>query len=64
VNSSIVDAIDLIGEESYLYLSTGETRLVAVFPSDRCPRADSTGSVAFDMARVHLFDAKTQDTIV
>src|SRR5439155_15376329 len=58
-----VDAVDLIGEESYLYLSTGETKLVALFPSDRCPRAETDVSVAFDMSRVHLFDAATQDTI-
>jgi multiple sugar transport system ATP-binding protein len=58
------EAIDLIGDESYLYLSTGETKLVALFPSERSPAADSDVAVAFDMTRVHLFDVKTQDTII
>jgi multiple sugar transport system ATP-binding protein len=59
-----VEAVDLIGDESYLYLSTGETKLIALFPSERCPKEDSDVTVAFDMNRVLLFDGKTQDTII
>jgi multiple sugar transport system ATP-binding protein len=58
------EAVDLIGDESYVYLSTGETKLIALFPSDRCPTGEGDVAVAFDMTRAHLFDTRTQDTII
>ena len=58
-----LEAIDLIGDETQLYLTVGDISFVAVFPSEIWPAMGSEVSVAFDTSRVHLFDAQTQEAI-
>jgi multiple sugar transport system ATP-binding protein len=59
-----LEAVDLIGDESQLYLSMGEANLVAIFPSETWPKVGSEIALALDMSRVHLFDSQTQEALL
>jgi multiple sugar transport system ATP-binding protein len=55
-----VEVSEPMGPETLLYLNTGATSFVArVGPMDRF-EAGQTITVAFDLARAHLFDAATE----
>ena len=59
-----VDVTELMGAEIYLYLTIGETKLIARVSSRSTSRAGDTIKVAFDTSRIHFFDKDTQRYIV
>ena len=60
-----VDVTELMGSEIYLYLKVGEeAKMTARVSSRSKSRAGDKISVAFDAARIHLFDKDTERCIV
>ena len=59
-----VDVTELMGAEIYLYLIIGETKLTARVSSRSTTRAGDKIKVAFDVARLHIFDKDTERCIV
>ncbi len=59
-----VEVTELMGAEIYLYLTVGETNLIARVSSRSTSRAGDTIKVAFDTARMHIFDIDTEKCIV
>ena len=58
-----VDVTELMGAEIYLYLTVGETNLIARVSSRSTSRAGDTIKVAFDTSRIHIFDKDTERCI-
>ena len=59
-----VDVTELMGAEIYLYLTVGETNLIARVSSRSASRAGDTIKVAFDTSRLHIFDKDTERCIL
>ena len=59
-----VDVTELMGAEIYLYLTIGETRLIARVSSRSKSRAGDHIKVAFDMTRLHIFDKDTERCVM
>ncbi len=59
-----VDVTELMGAEIYLYLTVGETNLTARVSARSTSRAGDTIKIAFDTARMHIFDKDTEKCIV
>ncbi len=59
-----VDVTELMGAEIYLYLTIGETNLIARVSSRSASRAGDTIKVAFDTSRLHIFDKDTERCIL
>jgi multiple sugar transport system ATP-binding protein len=60
-----VDVTELMGSEIYLYLKIGEeAKLTARVSARSTSRAGDKIQVAFDTARIHLFDKDTERCIV
>ena len=59
-----VEVTELMGAEIYLYLSIGETNLIARVSSRSKSRAGDHIKVAFDMSRLHIFDNDTERCII
>jgi multiple sugar transport system ATP-binding protein len=58
-----VDVTELMGNEIFLYLTTGEHSFVArVDPRTRAQMGDET-EIAFNMNNMHLFDVETEQAI-
>ena len=65
VVETYVDVTELMGSEIYLYLKVGEeAKMTARVSSRSTSRAGDTISVAFDAARIHLFDKDTEQCII
>ena len=61
---SYVEVTELMGAEIYLYLTIGETNLIARVSARSTSRAGDTIKIAFDTARMHIFDKDTERCIV
>ena len=61
---SYVEVTELMGAEIYLYLTIGETNLIARVSARSTSRAGDTIKIAFDTARMHIFDKDTEKCIV
>ena len=59
-----VDVTELMGAEIYLYLSTGDTNLVARVSPRSTARSGDKIKVALDVSRMHVFDKETEKCIV
>ncbi|MCQ2354150.1 MAG: sn-glycerol-3-phosphate ABC transporter ATP-binding protein UgpC [Clostridia bacterium] len=59
-----VEVTELMGAEIYLYLTIGETNLIARVSSRSTSRAGDNIKVAFDLSRLHIFDKDTERCIV
>ena len=59
-----VDVTELMGAEIYLYLNIGETNLTARVSPRSSSKAGDTIKIAFDTARMHIFDKDTEKCIV
>ncbi len=59
-----VDVTELMGAEIYLYLTIGETNLIARVSPRSTSRSGDTIKIAFDTARMHIFDKDTEKCIV
>ena len=64
VVETYVDVTELMGAEIYLYITIGETNLIARVSSRSTSRAGDTIKVAFDTSRIHIFDKDTERCIV
>jgi len=53
-----------MGAESMVYLRAGEHSLVASLDSATCAAEGEALKVALNLSKCHLFDAKTEETIV
>ena len=53
-----VDVTELMGAEIYLYLTVGETNLTARVSARSTSRAGDTIKIAFDTARMHIFEER------
>ncbi len=59
-----VDVTELMGAEIYLYLTIGETRMIARVSPRSKSRAGQNIKVNFDMSRLHIFDKDTERYIL
>ncbi len=59
-----VDVTELMGAEIYLYLTVGETNMIARVSSRSQSRAGDKIKVSFDMSRLHIFDNDTERCII
>ena len=59
-----VDVTELMGAEIYLYLTVGETNLIARVSNRSASRAGDTIKVAFDTSRLHIFDKDSERCIL
>ena len=62
-----VEVTELMGSETYLYLSTSgkdENIIARVNPRTTSRAGDRTCKVAFDVNRLHFFDKETEVTLL
>ncbi len=59
-----VDVTELMGAEIYLYITIGETRMIARVSPRSKSRAGQKIKVNFDMSRLHIFDKDTERCIL
>ncbi len=59
-----VDVTEMMGAETYLYLSIGEDNIIGRVPSRSTAQPDDKIKVAFDITHAHLFDKDTEKFIV
>ena len=59
-----VDVTELMGAETYLYLTLGETNLIARVSSRSTAKSGDVIKVAFDVSHAHIFDKDTEKVIV
>jgi len=62
--SALVDVIEPMGSEVYLYLKTNGHSFIARVRSRSTPRVSDRLDVVFDMSKVHFFDRETEKTII
>ncbi len=53
-----------MGNETYLYLRTEDTRFVARIYTDWIPAVGETVHLAFDLAEMHFFDKETGAALI
>ena len=63
VVSAYVDVTELMGNEIFLYLTIGETRMTSRVSSRSNSRAGDTITIAMDTSRMHIFDKDTERCI-
>jgi multiple sugar transport system ATP-binding protein len=63
-NEAVVEVVEPIGSDNYLYLDLGSEEFVARVAADVEPSWGDTVTVAFDEAAVHIFDAETGDSLL
>jgi len=59
-----VEVTELMGNEIFLYLLTGEQALTARVSPRSSAKTDDTIKVALDVSRIHIFDKDTEKAIV
>jgi multiple sugar transport system ATP-binding protein len=61
-----VEVTELMGSETYLYLSTSgkDENIIARVDPRTASRAGQKIKVAFDVARLHFFDKETEATLL
>lgn len=62
--SVIVDVVETMGSEVYLYLNTKKHSFIARVSSRSTPEVFKRLNVVFDMNKVHFFDQETEKTII
>ncbi len=60
---ALVEVIEPMGADSILYLTLGESQLVASVDSGTQAQEQEPLDIVFDMRRAHLFDRETEQTI-
>ncbi len=60
----LVDVTEPLGANVFAYLKTYLHEFIASFDADTIARPDSKLAVVFDMARCHLFDLETEETLL
>ena len=59
-----VDVTEMMGAETYLYLTVGENNVIARVPSRSTAQSGDKISVAFEINHAHLFDKDTEKCII
>ena len=62
--SVMVDVVELMGSEVYLYLNSGKSPFTARVKSRSTPEAFKKLNVVFDMSKAHFFDITTEEAII
>jgi multiple sugar transport system ATP-binding protein len=62
--SAIVDVVEPVGSESYVYLTTNKSTFVSVLDSHERLKISEKIEVVFNMDKVHFFDRETEKAIV
>lgn len=62
--SAVVDLVESIGSDKYLYLRIGETECTARVPSQTSVSAGESILVRFDESCLHLFDTETEENVL
>ena len=58
-----IEVVEPMGNETILYMTTGEHSIVARVSSREVPPVGKTVNIAFDMSKVKLFDRETEEVI-
>ncbi|GIV62335.1 MAG: hypothetical protein KatS3mg044_1201 [Rhodothermaceae bacterium] len=58
-----VEVLEPMGNEIFVYARAGEQTLVARVPPQPLPGPGEPVRLAFDLARLHFFDAETEEAI-
>ena len=61
--TATVEVVEPMGSEAYLYLTTGKTPFIARVDTHEQVEVNTDIELVFDMAKAHLFDATTGETI-
>ena len=61
---AFVDVTELMGSEIYLYLTIGETNLIARVSPRSTSKAGDTIKIALETSKMHIFDKDTEKCIV
>lgn len=62
--SAIVDVVEPIGSESYVYLTTGASAFVASVDSHDRFKISEKAEIVFNMDKIHFFEKETENAIV
>ena len=60
---SVVEVVEPMGNEIFLYLNTGSNTVVARISARQEPAVGQPMTLAFDMSKTHFFDKETEDAI-
>jgi len=60
----VVDLVEPIGHETFAYASAGAEKLIAIFDPDSAPRAGDVITLGVPVERIHLFDAKSEASLL
>jgi len=61
---ALVEVVEPMGDEIYIYLKAGENSFVAKITEDTTIKVDKTFLSHVNMEKVHFFDAETEETII
>ncbi len=64
VISASVEVTELMGAETYIYLSKGKANIVARVDGSSKAKAGDVLKVALDTSKIHVFDKETENTII
>lgn len=59
-----VDMVEPIGHESIVYATAGSEKIVAIYDPHDAPRAGETIAMGVEVAKMHIFDAATENALV
>jgi multiple sugar transport system ATP-binding protein len=60
---SVVEVVEPLGNEVFLYLTTGLNSYIARVAARSTPPVDQKLNIVFDMKKVHFFDVNTESAI-
>ena len=61
---AIIDVIEMVGSESYLYSNIGEVQITIRISSNDDFKRDEKGYMEFDMDKMHIFDKETEENLL
>jgi multiple sugar transport system ATP-binding protein len=64
VVSSVVEVVEPMGSETYLYLNTGTNSFIARIKTEHQVSVDERIPILFDMKKAHFFDKETEAAVV
>ena len=59
-----VEVVELMGAETYLYLDVQDNKFTARVSPYSTAKSGDVINIAIDMAKIHLFDMDTEETII
>lgn len=59
-----IEVVEMLGAETYLHILLGDIKLIARVNSKTQAKAGDTINIAFDLDKIHLFDSKTEKSIL